>query len=253
MPTNDIEYKIIKPYLLLADYIERFFMIINHSENDKEIVVLPDGIIDIFFSYSLKEPFSIMLYNFDREAKQFTLASKTVTFAINFKLLAVEYILNMNVANIPNNKLLLPDDFWNITQKDLADFDCFVEKVSKKMHTLLAKKTIDERKRKLFKLIYSSKGSMTVKEMSEKSSWSSREINRYFNKYFGLSLKTYCNIVRFRASFEQIRNGKLYPELSYADQAHFIRETKKLSSVQPKELLKNKNDRFIQFLTLPLE
>jgi AraC-like DNA-binding protein len=63
-------------------------------------------------------------------------------------------------------------------------------------------------------------------------------------------LKAYANILRFRASFEQLHRGELYPEQNFADQSHFIREVKKLSGVTPKELNKNKNDRFIQFSVL---
>lgn len=75
-------------------------------------------------------------------------------------------------------------------------------------------------------------------------------MNRYFNQTFGLSLKAYCNILRFRASIEHIKQGKLFPELNFSDQAHFIKEVKKLSGVVPKELSKNENDRFIQLSTL---
>ena len=39
--------------------------------------------------------------------------------------------------------------------------------------------------------------------------------------------------------------GKTFPELNYTDQNHFIKEVKKFSGVVPKELSKNKNDRFV--------
>src|SRR6187551_2773962 len=104
---------------------------------------------------------------------------------------------------------------------------------------------------KLFDLIYSSNGSLPVKELSDKVFWSSRQINRYFNEQFGISLKAYCNILRFRASFSHIKDGKLFPHENFADQSHFIKEVKKLSGVSPKELKRNQNDRFIQFSTLP--
>ncbi len=148
-----------------------------------------------------------------------------------------------------NNAENLPDDFWNFNANDLHDFDLFCKKASQKIQSLLPKET-DNRKRKLFDLIYSSKGSLTVKELSERVYWNSRQINRYFNQQFGLSLKTYCNILRFRASLEHIAQGKLFPELNFTDQSHFIKEIKKFSGVVPKELLKNKNDRFIQFSAL---
>jgi len=99
-------------------------------------------------------------------------------------------------------------------------------------------------------LIFDSKGEMSVKELSEKVFWSSRQINQYFNQQFGMSLKAYCNILRFQASLSQIKEGKLFPQLNFYDQSHFIKEIKKHSGVSPKELYKNENSRFLQFLVI---
>ncbi len=63
---NDFEYKIIKPDLSLSNFVERFWMLSNHSENDKEIVVIPVGRIDILFSYSAKQPFHVILLDLER-------------------------------------------------------------------------------------------------------------------------------------------------------------------------------------------
>jgi AraC-like DNA-binding protein len=144
----------------------------------------------------------------------------------------------------------LPAGYWGITAADLHNFDLFCTRVTGILKTLITQKP-DSRKQQLFELIYSSKGSLTVKELSAKVFWSSRQINRYFNQQFGLSLKVYCNILRFRASLEHIKSGKLFPEENFTDQAHFIREVKKYAGVTPGELFKNKNDRFIQFSARP--
>jgi AraC-like DNA-binding protein len=109
-------------------------------------------------------------------------------------------------------------------------------------------KEIDERKRFLFELILAANGEISIKELSEKVLWSERQINRYFNQQFGLSTKAYCNILRFQASLQHIQEGTLFPQLNFTDQSHFIKEIKKLSGVSPKELFKNQNDRFLQFL-----
>ena len=91
---------------------------------------------------------------------------------------------------------------------------------------------------------------MTVKELSEKVYWSSRQINRYFNQQFGISLKAYCNILRFGSSFKHISEGKLFPEQNFTDQNHFIKEIKRYAGVTPKELSKNKDGRFINIAAI---
>ena len=89
---------------------------------------------------------------------------------------------------------------------------------------------------------------MGVRDISQRINWGERQINQYFNNQFGLSLKAYCNILRFQASLAHINNGQLFPQLNYYDQSHFIKEIKRLSGASPKELFKNENNRFLQFL-----
>src|SRR6478735_3862471 len=246
---NDFDFKIIKPDKLLADFVESFWMLQNQSDREKEIVVLPDGRIDLFFSQSATEPFHVTLSGLETQSDQATLDPKTMMFAVSFKLLATEYVFRDTVSNLLDNAKYLPADFWGFTANDLADFDLFCRKAAENIQSLLPKE-IDNRKRQLFELIYSSHGALTVEELSGKVFWSSRQINRYFKQQFGISLKAYCNILRFRASFNHIKEGKLFPQQNFADQSHFIKEVKKLSGVSPKELKRNENDRFIQFSTL---
>lgn len=250
MPPGNFEYIATRPDPLLSEFVESFWMHANHSDDGKDVVLLPDGNVDVFFTYSASEPLHVFLMRLDSEATQAKFPSKTVIFAISFKLLALEYILHTKIDNQPFSPIHLPGGFLDISIHDLNDFDHFVKKASQKITSMLTV-TIDERKRKLFELIYSSNGSLTIKEYSEKSFWSSRQINRYFTQQFGISLKAYCNILRFRASFTQIKKGNLFPEQDFADQAHFIKEIKKFSGVRPKELAKNENDRFIQFSVMP--
>ncbi len=241
---NDFYYKFIKPHKSLTDFVESFGMFHNQSDEAKEVVVLPDGRIDLFFLQSVSTNFHIILTGLETEPKQRSIPPKTLFFDINFKPLAIEYLLHTSIADLLNSAKDIPNNFWNFNAIDLKDFDVFYNKASQKIKELLPV-VIDKRKRKLFELIYSSNGEMSVKELSEKVFWSSRQINRYFNHQFGLSLKAYCTILRFRTSLEHIAKGKLFPELNFTDQTHFIKEIKKFSGVVPKELSKNKNDRFV--------
>lgn len=241
---NDFNYTFIKPDKSLADFVESFGMFYTQSANAKEVVIIPDGRIDLFFLRSGSNSFRVTLTGLETESKQRSIPPQTHFFDINFKPLAVEYILHASIAGSLNSAKELPNNFWDFTNDDLKDFDAFYKKASQKLQSFLPVE-IDERKRKLFELIYASNGEMSVKELSEKVFWSSRQINRYFNQQFGLSLKAYCNILRFRISLEHIAQGKLFPELNFADQNHFIKEIKKFSGVAPKELSKNQNDRFV--------
>lgn len=250
MAVSDIEYHSLKPDPALSDFVESFWMLVNHTDQEKEMVVLPDGRVDIFFTYSAQEPFQVMLMGIDTAPSKNMMPPKTVIFAISLKLLSVEYFLDTTFSDLPGEPRWLPVGFLDISKDDLADLRHFSRKATDHIIPLI-KANIDDRKRHLFDLVYASNGAITVKELSEKVFWNSRQINRYFNQKIGLSLKAYCNILRFRASFGHIKEGKLFPEENFADQSHFIREIKKYAGVIPKELARNENDRFIQFSILP--
>lgn len=241
---NDFYYKAIEPDESLLDFVENIGMFHNKSDKDMEIVLMPDGRIDLFFMQTESEPFQIALIGLENVPEQQVIRANTWAFKISFKPLGAEYILQTSIADILNSAKVLPQDFWDIINGDLKDFEVFHTQIAKKLKELLPDK-IDERKRQLFKLVYASNGEIKIQELSEKISWSSREINRYFNKQFGLSLNSFCKILRFKASLEHIAKGRLFPELNFTDQNHFIKEIKKFSGVVPSELLKNKDDRFI--------
>ncbi|ASK32156.1 transcriptional regulator [Chryseobacterium sp. T16E-39] len=247
---NDLIYNSKLPDPFLKDFVESFWMLDNPSDN-KEVVLLPDGRIDVIFSQSPTQPFHIVLLGIGTHPEEIVIAEKIKTFAISFNLLATEYILHESVSELLNYAKNLPIDFWGFTVDDMTDFDQFCLKASEKIQAELSHQKIDERKLKLFNFIYLSNGAIPIKELSEKVIWSERQINRYFNQQYGISLKAYCGILRFRASFKHIKEGKLFPEQNFSDQSHFIKEIKRLSGFLPKELSQNKNDRFIQFSVLP--
>lgn len=244
-----MEYKIVQPEADLSDFVERIYIIQNTSTADKEVVLIPDGRIDLFFIISETDNCIGILIGMETQPTTAIFPPQCTFIGVSLKLLCIEYVLNITIADILNKATKLPDNFWGFTKNDLNDFELFRIKISAKIRKQISPK-IDERKQNLFKLIYETNGALTVKEYAKKALWEERQINRYFNKTFGLSLKAFCNILRFKASFQHLKNGKLFPEQNFADQAHFIREVKKLTKATPKELAKNENDRFVQFSTI---
>ncbi|MGX5820609.1 helix-turn-helix domain-containing protein [Chitinophaga lutea] len=246
---SNLIYKVAAPAPRLKDFVDSFWMLRNPSDASHEVVVLPDGRIDLFLATSAAEPFHITLLSLDTQPTKATIDPRRLTYAISFKPLAMEYLFHRNGIRLSDHPKNLADDLFGFSAKDMNDFSRFCKKATSIITSLLPDE-IDDRKRRLFDLIFSSNGELSVKALSEQVFWSSRQINRYFHQTLGVSLKTYCSILRFRASFHHIKEGKLFPEQRFFDQSHFIREIKKLSGVSPKELSRNQNDRFIQFSTL---
>jgi|SRR5699024_5618114 len=240
-----------KPDNEINDFVSTYWTIEN-TTNKNNITLIPDAFFDLILSKDRHHDFEISLVGLGTTFEEHKEMPPTKMFGISFKLVASEYIFEQPITDIENAAKKLPQNFWGFSENDLNDISQLIEKANKKIKQLIPKE-IDIRKKRLFDLLYQSKGAISVSELSEKSFWSSRQINRYFNHQFGIPLKSYCNFLRFRSSYEHLKEGKLFPEQNFSDQAHFIREVKKLSGVSPKELSKNENDRFIQFSANPLK
>ena len=228
----------------ILHFVHSFWMLENNTGKDIPSTVLPNGMVDLIVIKINSVNWKTVLRGIDTMPGQVTIAAGTIMFSIGLKLLAVEYLLGNSIKDVLNEGINLTDDLWQFEEADMSSLESFCNKATQKIKSISIE-NIDNRKQQLFELIYSLNGSITVKELSEKVYWSSRQINRYFNQEFGVSLKAYCNILRFGASFKHISEGKLFPEENFTDQNHFIKEIKKFSGVVPSELLKNKDDRFI--------
>lgn len=242
---NQLEYISLKPGHSLANLVESIWMVVNHSDKNTEGIIVPDGKIDLFLMTDETGDFEIFICGICTEPIQKPPFPQSRMFAISFYPIAAEYIFNRSFSDLKNTKKTLPNDYWGFSKDDLNDFESFYEKAS---HIILSKckKQIDERKQKLFDFINKSRGETTVNDLARRTFWNSRQINRYFQTCFGLTLKSYINIIRFSNSLKQLKEGEFYPQLNYGDQSHFIREVKKYAGVKPSILSKNENDRFIQ-------
>jgi AraC-like DNA-binding protein len=233
----------------ISHFVHSFWMLENNTGKDIPSTILPNGMVDLIVMKTKSQNWEIVVRGIDTMPGEVTIAADTKMFSIGLKLLAVEYLLGDSIKDVLNEGKNITNGLWQFEQNDLNSLESFCIKATQKIKTI-ASESIDGRKKKLFELIYSSNGSMTVKELSAKVYWSSRQINRYFNQQFGISLKVYCNILRFGASFKHISEGKLFPEQSFADQNHFIKEIKKYAGVTPKELSKNKNGQFVNITAI---
>ncbi|MGO2513382.1 DUF6597 domain-containing transcriptional factor [Marinomonas polaris] len=229
----------------LAPFVESFWMIENPSDEDEELSTFPDGGIDLYFFHNDQYPLHISLVGLETDAKLGSMPKHSILLGVRLKILAAEYLLNTPVADIINKHITLDKGFGGIEQNDLQDFKVFCDKLSLYFSSLL-NAPIDPRKRIMSELIYYANGDITVTEIAKKANWSSRQINRYFNKWLGLPLKSYCDILRFRHSFDSLKAGELFPKEGFNDQSHYIKLIKKYSSLTPKQLAQNENDRFVQ-------
>ncbi|SHG40636.1 helix-turn-helix domain-containing protein [Pedobacter caeni] len=249
--TNNVEYQRAAPDHLLSDFIKCYWSVHNPDQEEKTFSILPDGHFDLLFR-SVNGHIGISLSGLWNQETTSVVPGKSTTFGISFKLPASEYILKESIAGLLNAEKEVPQDFWGLEPADLSDFNGLTEMLNRKIQQRLCK-NIDNRKLHLFSTLYATDGAITAEEVSNTILWSNRQISQYFKDQFGISLKSYCTILRYRASFDHLNDKELYPQQNYSDQAHFIREVKKYSGVTPGVLAENENNRFIQLSTLKKE
>ena len=242
--TNQVQITSKLPCDKLSPFIESFWMMKNSSDIDEKIITFPDGGIDLYFFHDSHIPIHISLVGLETHSQINFMPNNSILCGVRLKLLAAEYLLHAPIAELINSRTVL-NDYAELNQTDIVCFETFCEKLEQYFLSQLSEK-IDPRKLKMSELVYKSKGVTTVTEVSEQANWSSRQINRYFNKWLGLPLKTYCDILRFCNSFESLKMGLLFPEEGFTDQSHYIKLIKKYSNLTPKQLAQGKNDRFIQ-------
>ncbi len=249
---TQISYEEIDAQPSLTDFVKRFWKFSNPKTDTQHYTILPDGYFDLIIRIRAGKPESITLFGLWTKETEVVVPADTIIIGICFKPLAAEYILQQSIEDILNGGKIFQNNFWNIDCIRFDHFKAWTEKITDQMlRNVEGVKAFDKRKQNIFHLLFQSNGSLTVEELSKQTFWSSRQINRYFKSKFGLTLKTYSNILRCAATYTDIREGDLFPKPDFYDQAHFIKEVKKHTGFSPKELHKNKNDRFLQFSTLP--
>ncbi len=230
-------------------FLHHFVQCFWEYENGKQPIVhtiLPDGYFDLIMTFEERKLMSVQLTGSWTKPIDVSIPKHSKMFAIRFKLLATEYLFQQEIKSILDTTKQLPGKFWNLERYESNQFEVFVaDTIQHLKESIRHLKEIDQRKLKLFELIYEGKLN-SVAALSQEVHWSSRQMNRYFNNQFGFPLKEFLKIVRCRSSYKDIAEGVLFPQKSYFDQAHFIKEVKKYTGTTPKELHKNTNDRFIQ-------
>jgi AraC-like DNA-binding protein len=87
------------------------------------------------------------------------------------------------------------------------------------------------------KLIYSSKGTIKIKDLHEKLFISQSPFEKRFGKLVGTTPKKFASIVRFHSVLDDLNNIKSLTEICYKhnffDQAHFIKDFKQYTGDTP--------------------
>jgi len=231
----------------LAEVVDSFWVHHNPTNNVENIMIAPDSFFKILIYVQNGKIVNYFKTGIWTEGKEINIPPQTYTFGCRFNILAPEYLFQKEIANLRNTTQQLTLDFGNVRSFTFENFTDSVQQWENELLKLRGNRVIDAHKQRLAQAIYNAKGSLSAGELADQIFLTNRTINRYLNKYLGISLKTYITIQRAFQAYIKIRQGDLSPTVDYYDQSHYIREIRKYTGESPRKIFKGINDRFIQF------
>jgi len=239
-------YKEIAACSELRHFAHSFWMHKNPSDKTQIVTISASSFIKYVIFVNNGKITYYVLTGLWTNPKEIHVPPFTTVYGCRMKVLAPEFLLNREVTSLLNIMESQNLSFLNIENFAFADFNSVVEKWQEELLKIKSPKTIPLNKLRLSNLLDLAKGNISPKDVANQIFWTNRQINRYLNKYIGISLKKYLSLQKCRESISNIVHGKFSPDDNFYDQPHFIREVKKFTGSTPKKIFQLKNDRFIQ-------
>ena len=238
------------PETALLPFVRRFWQFEHTGTQTLHHTLLPDGFFDLVVKIMGNQVESTSLFGIWTTPLHVEIPGGTRVLGISFNPLAAVGLFRQSIAPLKNAETRLAEGRWNIEKSALLPYGEFVCRVSAEMQAdLTPGKPPAPWLAEVFRLLSEAEGQLTIQALSEKVCRSRRQLNRDFNAWFGLSVKSYASLLQCFAACIGIRDGDLFPEAGFYDQSHCIRQIRKHTGTHPAELHQNQNDRFLQFST----
>lgn len=255
-----MKYDILQPSGILSPFVRYYWSLEVINPNTIEPYrVIPHGCIELMFFFGDKyrevkngnlEGYHPQTIITGQQSSYFDLQAtgKVGIFSVFFKPHGAKLFFSLPISELKDRSIALSD----IAGRDSGQLEdeimnsknnCqrvnFVEKFLLKK--LLEKEYEDfKRINSVVGRIIKTRGELTLEDMSFEACLSSKQLDRKFSRYVGMSPKQYLKIVRFQ---NVLKTKELNPEMSltslgfecgYYDQAHFIKDFKKITGMTPK-------------------
>jgi len=242
-------YSEIKPHPALQLYIDAYWISENTAKTVQQIMILPDGCVDIIFNLEddyqsesgtiLMKSGAVHFVGTMMRHKMYRIIGKTKMLGIRFKPAAFFYFFKFpplsefTDQNIELKTTMLPTihHIDEHTQGHLDNF--FLNRLSAPKYPILP--IINE--------IRNQHGLIKVNELAKTYFTTNRQLERHFQNSVGVSPKEFIRLVRYQFTYHKIKNntaGKCLAtiafESGYYDHAHLTNEIKKFTGSAPSQL-----------------
>lgn len=245
-------YKEYKPNALLAPYIEVYWTAEGFVEEEISYTVLPDGCVDIIFSFGDTPPKSLLEPILPNIIGTMTSYFKGYHYGlvcmlgIRFKPAGFTAFTRVPINELTNQQLSLTlvetlfDEqlYTSLPEKKLMEDKIlhidsyFVNKLGKLF-------SIDHQVEYAVALIWQTKGLLPLASVANKGCLSLRHFERKFKAAVGISPKTFSRVIKLKHTIAYLKEHKstsLFAaaiDCGYYDQAHLIKELRAFSGNAP--------------------
>lgn len=241
---NAVTYEEIKPNAQLKELIHCYWQLQTNQvlETPYNYRVVSDGCIDIFFN--LNEVSESFVMGFCKKYTEFPIGTVFNYAGIRFYPSVFPQLFKVS-AKILKDKaqplnFILPELATYLSKEADKDFATLLQQLDTFFLLHLQKNTlpIDERFQNALLHICKCKGYLET-ESELKVGLSPRQLRRLFNYYVGTTPKSFSQVVRFQyilnamRSTRSLRDNKLYFDVGFVDQAHFIKNFTRFYGVTP--------------------
>jgi len=243
---QSVSYREVSPDKRLSNIIYCYWELKTNERLQDPFIyrVVADGCIDIFFQ--LDNPSENFVMGFCKKYTEFPLDNSFQYVGIRFLPTAFPALFRVDAKELSNRFERL-EIVQNETSRFIADnfsarddlakiklkLDTYFSTVIENVNTVL-----DSRFQNALNIVLKNFGVVNVQTDLD-IGLSQRQLRRYFEFYIGETAKTFSQVVRFqnilnaKPSTQSLRHSKIFFDLGYYDQAHFIKEFKNFYGVTP--------------------
>lgn len=248
---ENVSYREFMPALPLQEYIYCYWQLKTTQKLDSAFhyKVVADGCIDIFFE--LQQPEDNFVMGFCKKYTEFPLANEFNYIGIRFLPTMFTQLFHIDAASLSNQYVSLDTVVPKVSHFIATHFypEMTSDQIRSELDTyfsaLLApmRLELDKRLYNALQIILSNYGVLDI-EKDLDTGISPRQLRRLFKYYIGDTAKTFCKVVQFqnilkaKPSSQSLKRNKLFYDIGYYDQSHFIKDFKNFYGVTPSKAFK---------------
>lgn len=262
-----MNYQTFQPSSDLESLVSCYWTLEVLAESDAQRQrIIPDGTIEMAFilgddikRYTSENEFIIqpraMVLGQTIEPFYIEPTGYVNTFAIRFYPYGFANFVSIPIKNLANKEtpieLLFGEKTANELEQNIIDATNSIERIEIIENFLLDKlnerTTIDNIVKTTIDALLATNGSASISTILKEDLSKRRQLERKFIKQIGVSPKQLGKVIRLQTALKMLLNKKtekltdIAYESEYFDQAHFIKDFKEFTGINPKEFLGNEN------------